>query len=161
MKKTIKVGMADLKIGSENDILATLGLGSCVGIVIYDKKNKLAGMAHVMLPSSKEIRNNGNKAKFVDTAINELIEELIKRGAKLDNLVSKIAGGAQMYKIKTNSDLMQIGKRNVKATKKLLAERKIELIAEETGSNYGRTIEFYVNTGELHIKAIGKKYKII
>jgi len=68
----IKVGMADLNITMAPGILTTLGLGSCVGIALYDKQNKIAGLAHIMLPSSKEIKNNENKAKFADTGIDLL-----------------------------------------------------------------------------------------
>lgn len=64
MNEVVKVGMADLKVIAEYGILTTLGLGSCVGIALYDKTTKIAGLAHIMLPSSKLIKNNQNKAKF-------------------------------------------------------------------------------------------------
>jgi len=75
----IKVGMADFKIGAGDDVLVTLGLGSCVGIVLYDKFKRIGGMAHIMLPSSKEIRNNANRAKFADTALDEMLFEIVKK----------------------------------------------------------------------------------
>ncbi|SHG93200.1 chemotaxis protein CheD [Tepidibacter thalassicus] len=161
MSNIIKVGMADYKIGKENDILITLGLGSCVGIVLYDKFKKVGGMAHIMLPSSKEIKNNSNKAKFADTAIEELITDMIKKGASKNRLTAKIAGGAQMFNISIKSDTLNIGKRNVIAVKEKLSEHKISIIGEDVLGNYGRTIEFNCYNGELAIKAIGKGRKII
>jgi chemotaxis protein CheD len=157
----IKVGMADLNVCKSPDALTTLGLGSCIGIILYDQRTKVSGLAHIMLPDSTQIKKNENKAKFADTAIYELIKEMEKIGAHKSRLVSKIAGGAQMFSFSGNNDMMRIGERNAEATRKLLKELGIPLLSEECGKNYGRTIEFYSETGELHIKTIGKEIKII
>src|SRR5690554_6691861 len=113
---TIKVGMADLNVTKAPHQLTTLGLGSCVGITLYDGVNKVAGLAHIMLPSSKEIKNNQNKAKFADTGIEELINLMTKIGADKNNLVAKIAGGSQMFNFNSNNQMLRIGERNVLAT---------------------------------------------
>lgn len=161
MKEIIKVGMADLKTCQSPDVLTTLGLGSCVGIVLFDSLKKIAGLAHVMLPDSKQIRNNTNKAKFADTAIDVLIEEMKKLGASEERLTAKLAGGAQMFAFASGSDLMRIGERNAEASRRILKAKGIKIISEDTGANYGRTIEFYSDTGKLLIKTIGKEPKII
>lgn len=161
MNNSIKIGMADYKVGKENDTLITLGLGSCVGIVLYDKSKKIAGMAHIMLPSSKEIKNNSNKAKFADTALDALLEDMIKIGASKNRLIAKIAGGAQMFSISLKSDNLNIGKRNVIAVKDKLQEMRISIISEDVLGNFGRTIEFSCNDGDLSIKTIGQGKKII
>lgn len=161
MGEMIKVGMADLNVCTSPDAITTLGLGSCVGIVLYDPIRKIAGMVHIMLPDSTKIINNSNKAKFADTGIDALIERLIKNGADRRVLISKIAGGAQMFAFGNNSDMMRIGERNVEATKAKLQELGICIKAEDTGSNYGRTIEFYPELGELHVKSVGKERKIL
>ena len=98
MGEIIKVGMADYKIAKSPDSLITLGLGSCVGVVIYDKTKQIAGMAHIMLPASDEIKNNSNKMKFADTCIDMMMEDLLKQGVNKTLLKAKIAGGAQMFK---------------------------------------------------------------
>ncbi|CCQ93037.1 sequence specific deamidase required for methylation of methyl-accepting chemotaxis proteins (MCPs) by CheR [[Clostridium] ultunense Esp] len=159
--KIIKVGMADLNIVKAPGILTTLGLGSCVGIALYDRYNKIAGLAHVMLPSSKEIKNNENKSKFVDTGIELLIEMMIDKGAIKRNLTAKIAGGSQMFSFNNNSSILKIGERNVLATKEKLKELNIEILSEDTGGNYGRTIELNAEDGSLLIKTIGHGIKII
>ncbi len=161
MGELVKVGMADLNICTPPNGITTLGLGSCVGIVLYDPSTKISGMVHVMLPDSTKIRNNDNTAKFADTGIDELIRRLVKLGANRRSFVAKIAGGAQMFAFKTNNDMLRIGERNVEATKKKLEEESIRIISEDTGSNYGRTIEFYPETGELYVKSVGKPTKII
>ena len=161
MGDMIKVGMADMNVCIPPNSITTLGLGSCVGIVLYDPKSKISGMVHVMLPDSTKIRNNENIAKFADTGIEELLKRIVKMGANRHNIVSKIAGGAQMFAFKTNSDMLRIGERNVEATKAKLKELGINILAEDTGLNYGRTIEFYPESGKLYIKSVGKPLKIL
>ena len=161
MGQMIKVGMADMNLCSAPDAITTLGLGSCVGIVLYDAAKKLCGMVHVMLPDSTQIRNNQNRAKFADTGIEALLEELIKRGANRRCITAKIAGGAQMFAFSTNNDMLRVGERNVEATKRKLAQLGIPILAEDTGLTYGRTIEFYPENGSLVVKAVGKAVKTI
>lgn len=161
MNKTIKVGMADLNISKSPDLLTTLGLGSCVGICLYDKEKKIAGLVHIMLPSSKEIKNNTNKAKFVDSGIDQLINLMVKEGSNKKNLIAKIAGGSQMFNFNSGNDMLRIGERNINATKERLKELNIEIIAEDTGGNFGRTIILDSNDGSLNIRTIGHGEKII
>lgn len=155
MADLIKVGMADLNCTRSPGVLTTLGLGSCVGICLYDTVTKISGMVHIMLPNSTQIKNNSNIAKFADTGIAKLLDDMQKMGANRSKIVSKIAGGSQMFSFNDTSDIMRIGARNVAATKETLKELNIPIIAEDTGGNYGRTIELYSDTGILLIKTIG------
>ena len=118
-------------------------------------------MLHIMLPSSEQIKNNANPAKFADTGIVKLLEEMVKLGAKRNKIVSKIAGGAQMFNFNDASDIMKIGSRNVSAAKETLKKLNIPLIAEDTGGSYGRTIELYSETGILLVRTIGYGTKTI
>lgn len=162
MSEIIKVGMADMKLCNAPDGLTTLGLGSCVGVTLYDPITKVSGMLHLMLPDSTHIRNNQNIAKFADTGIKELYNRMLKKGACAGKIVAKIAGGAQMFSYGGgNSEIMNVGRKNVEATKRVLAELRIRIIAEDTGLNYGRTIIFDSQTGNLTIRAVGKKETII
>jgi chemotaxis protein CheD len=161
MGQMIRVGMADLNICRSPDAITTLGLGSCVGAVIYDPVKKIAGLAHVMLPDSTSVRNNSNIAKFADTGIDELYRRMLAAGVSKAGLKAKIAGGAQMFAFNANNDMLRIGDRNVEAVKKKLAELSIPIMAQDTGQSFGRTIEFYPETGELLVRAVGKSvYKI-
>ena len=150
----IKVGMADLNIAVEPDTLITLGLGSCVGIALYDPVSKVGGLAHIMLPDSTQIKNNSNLAKFADTGIALLVEKMTKVGARPNRLVAKLAGGAQMFDFKQTSDVMRIGYRNDVAARLILEALRIPIVASDTGENYGRTIELHTSTGKLSIKTI-------
>lgn len=163
MSEIIKVGMADLKTCVSPNGVTTLGLGSCVGIAIRDPATNIGGLAHVMLPDSTAIRNGHlSIAKFADTGIVELVQQMEKLGAKRSRMVAKIAGGATMFSFQGGSSSMgQVGQRNVEATKAKLKELKIPILAEDTGANYGRTVIFYPETGAFHIRAVGKAESII
>lgn len=161
MGEVIKVGMADLNICKSPNIITTLGLGSCIGIAVYDSSTKVGGLAHIMLPDSTKIKNNSNIAKFADTGIEELIRRVTQAGASKTRLVAKIAGGAKMFEVSGLSDVGNIGARNAEASKAKLKELGIPLLAEETGLNYGRTVELHCETGEFLIKSVGKPIKTL
>lgn len=158
----VRVGIADLNIVVAPDRIRTLGLGSCVGIVIYDVTKKVAGLAHIMLPDSTLSNElEINKAKYADTAIDVLIDKLLEKNARRTVLKAKIAGGAQMFKFNSTSEIMRIGPRNVEAVTAKLKELRIPIIAEDVGGSSGRTIEFDPITGELHVRTVHKGETII
>ncbi|MYL33166.1 chemotaxis protein CheD [Pontibacillus yanchengensis] len=153
----VKVGIADFNIVQAPNTIRTSGLGSCVGVVLFDSNSKFAGMAHVMLPTStmaKETKTN--IAKYADTAIPALIQVLLDKGVKKYAMKAKIAGGAQMFQFSSSSDMMRIGPRNVEAVKEQLKKVRIPLISEDCGGNSGRTIEFHPRTGVLEIRTVNK-----
>jgi chemotaxis protein CheD len=157
MSKIIKVGMAELDICKTPDGISTLGLGSCVGVVIRDPGTQIGGMVHVMLPDSTKIKNNDKVAKFADTGIEALIKKMLDAGAKRSRLEAKIAGGAQMFNFQSKMTAIRVGDRNVEACKEKLNELKIPILAEDTGKNYGRTVIFYPENGKFVIRAVGKE----
>ena len=133
MSEMIKVGMADLKLCKSPDAITTLGLGSCIGISMYDPTTKIGGLAHVMLPDSTEIKNNTNIPKFADTGTEELVKRVVAKGANRSRLVAKIAGGAQMFAFNSNNATMRVGERNVLAVLKKLKEMNIPLSISQCG----------------------------
>ncbi|NLK72112.1 MAG: chemotaxis protein CheD [Clostridiales bacterium] len=161
MSKSIIIGISDLNIALSPDVLITYALGSCVGIALYDQAVKVAGLAHIMLPLSSEARDKSNIMKFADTATLELINQMEKMGASRRRITAKIAGGAQMFALQPGNEAFNIGKRNVIATKQILNDLNIRIIAEDTGMNYGRTVEFSADTGMLKVKSIAHGIKEI
>lgn len=151
----IKVGIADLNIASSPDKLITVGLGSCVGIAIYDKVTGLGGLAHIMLPDSSQFSKITNQVKFADLAIPMLVEDMIKKGARLRNMTAKIAGGASMFNFSDKSIIMDIGNRNGIAVKNALKILAIPILAEDVGGNKGRTLIFDTESGILSIRTVG------
>lgn len=162
MGTVIKVGMADWKLCTGDDSVTTLGLGSCVGVAIRDPQSGVGGLAHVMLPDSTETTNNANRAKFADTGIEDMVAEMIKKGANKSRMVAKLAGGAQMFSFgSSKNDMMRVGDRNVLACEKKLKALGIRVLAKDTGDSYGRTVIFYPATGDYMIKSVGKADKTI
>lgn len=155
--QVIKVGIAQMDIVKVPNTIRTSGLGSCVGVVLYDEVKHVAGMIHIMLPDSALGRSATlNIAKFADTGITALIDILALEGVSKFNLKAKIAGGAQMFQFTSNSDSMRIGPRNVEAVKQELKKHGIRLISEDTGGNSGRTIEFDPVTCKLNIRTVNQ-----
>ena len=112
-------------------------------------------MAHIMLPSSDIAREGQlNIAKYADTAVPELVRRLQSKGASLHRMVAKMAGGAQMFAFMGGTDTMRIGPRNVEATKHELDRFSIRLLSEDTGGNYGRTVELYSHNGIFLIRSV-------
>ncbi|GKV67822.1 chemoreceptor glutamine deamidase CheD [Sporosarcina sp. NCCP-2716] len=161
VKTVVRVGIADLNIVKEPDTIRTSGLGSCVGVVLYDERRKVAGMVHVMLPDSSLGKGGPlNAAKFADTGIYALMERLKAEGVRPMALKAKIAGGSQMFQF-GSSDTVRIGPRNVEAVKQELRRLSIPLVAEDTGGSSGRTIEFDPATGVLNVRTVNQGTKEI
>ena len=127
MGEVIKVGMADLNVCKAPDVITTLGLGSCIGLVFYDPVTKVGGMVHYMLPDSTKVRNNSNVAKFADTGIDELLRRVLAAGANRSRLIAKIAGGARMFDVGGGGSLGNIGQRNIESVHMTLKREGIRL----------------------------------
>lgn len=151
----VKVGMADLNIASHGAVLKTTGLGSCVGLTLFDRKAGIAGMAHVMLPSSDIAREEKiNVAKYANTAIPELLLRMESVGAQIGRMEAKMAGGAQMFAFAGQSDTLRIGPRNVESCILQLNLFRIPILAQDTGGNFGRTVEIHSTSGLLLIRSM-------
>ena len=144
--------MADYKICRSPQKISTLGLGSCLGVVLYDESSGICGMAHVMLPDSTRIPSQQhNRFKFMDTCLKDMYDEL----------KAKIAGGAKMFAHRSNNSMLNVGAQNVEKAKEMLSGWRIPIRAEDTGDKYGRTITFDPSKSELHIKTVGVGESII
>ncbi|MDR1619353.1 MAG: chemotaxis protein CheD [Clostridiales bacterium] len=157
MANNILIGIADLAVGKGTDTLTTLGLGSCVGLVLYDRLSKIGGMAHIMLPQAPPTVAQKHKAQYGDTAFEELLSQIVRAGANPYLLVAKMAGGAHMFATSTGNDVMKVGQRNIEICHTLLQKRGIRLLTEDTGGSVGRTIVFYCETGALTIRTAWPK----
>ncbi len=157
---SIIVGIADLKVAERPHIITTLGLGSCVGTTLFDPHLHIGGLVHVLLPSCNG-DSAGNKAKYADTGIIELIDRLLSMGSNRSSLVAKMAGGASMFSQSSSSSFFMVGQRNVDMCKDVLNKQQIKLLSSDTGGSFGRTIELNTENGQLLIKTIGHGNKYI
>lgn len=155
----IFVNMGEIKVSAGDDVLITVGLGSCVGVALYDSESKVGGMAHVFLAASKD-RAGSEPGKFADTAIPALLEAVVRAGGKRSQLVAKIAGGANLFPKLTQASL-NVGLQNVAAVKKHLALHKVPLRGEDVGGNSGRKMLLYVQKGKVMVQSIGSELREI
>ena len=135
----IKVGISDYKVARMPQTLMTIGLGSCVGIAIYDPKTKIGGLSHIMLPDSRSFKNANKIEKFADLAIPQMVSE-IRKQTKNQALIAKIAGGASMFQTANDSYVGSIGERNVAAVEQSLKLLNIPLLGTHTAGKIGRTM---------------------
>ncbi len=139
----------------QNVIMYTTELGSSVAMAVYDRKSRMAGMAHIVLPDSSISNENDiieEFGKFADTAVPAVLERLLSLGSKKEDLIIKIAGGANMYGIDENSYPFNIGQRNIMATQQAVGKLNLEIIDSDTGGNKGRALKLNVMQGMFYIK---------
>lgn len=154
-QKIFEVQMADLQVVSTSPgVLITRGLGSCLGITFYDPVTKLGGMAHAMLPDIEKARSRSNKYRFVNSCINELLQEFEKRGCPRNRVVVKLFGGAHMFSFINADSVLNVGQKNIEMALALLKELGLKIAGQEVGGNFGRTIEFNLESGKVLVKTI-------
>jgi len=152
----ILVRVADAATAQGGTVLRTVGLGSCVAIVLHDAEARVGGLAHILLPSQSLSRDRENRAKFPGTAVPFLLEQMCALGARAERVTAKIAGGASMFGTLLPSSTLQMGERNVLATREALEHAKIPLVAQEVGGDHGRSVYFHVNSGTVEVRSLSK-----
>ncbi len=148
----VHVRIADMAVGHNGSVITTVGLGSCVAIVLYDRGQRVGGMAHIMLPDSEAFSSEraANRAKFANTAVPYLMEALAAAGARNWALEAKIAGGSQLFAWGGDNSL-NIGERNITAARQALERARVPLVGEDVGGGHGRTVKLEVATGTLTV----------
>lgn len=154
-----QIGMAQLLVVKAPAIIRSTGLGSCVGIILYDPFSQVGGMAHAMLPKHRPGRND-NRAKYVDTSIEVMLEEMNSLGANRQNIIAKLAGGAQMFSDGEKDSSSLIGAKNIAAAEESLSSLGIAIVAKDVGGSSGRTLELDCRDGTLYIKTLRDETKI-
>ena len=154
------VGLAEIKFSkNKEDVIVAHGLGSCIGVVVYDKLSGVGGMAHIVLPSSSIQKEMTTPERFADTGLPILFNKFALLGGKLGSSTTvKIAGGANMFKSNAMS-LMDIGGRNIAAVKEILAKMNITIAAMDVGGTNGRTVTLHIATGRVTSRMIGMQEK--
>ena len=151
--------VADYAVAAKGTI-ATIGLGSCVAIALYDGGAHVGGLAHVLLPSTSLSRDTTNAAKFAETAVPLLLAEMRKLGAN-GNVEAKIAGGASMFGSLLPSGGVNMGERNIAATREVLAAHGISIVGEDVGGDFGRSVYFDLNDGRVRVRSLKKGESVL
>lgn len=153
----IRVRVADLAVSADaKATIATVGLGSCVAIALYDARARVGGLAHVLLPSPTLSRDQSNPAKFPCTAVPLLVSEMRRLGADSRRLTAKIVGGASMFASLMPSGGINVGERNVAAVREALATAQVPIVGEDVGSDHGRSVYFHLADGRVDVRSLRK-----
>jgi chemotaxis protein CheD len=158
----VRVKVADYAVRRGSDIISTIGLGSCVAIALYDRESRAGGLAHILLPSMAMSRETSNPAKFPETIVPVMLAEMRALGmAPNAKVVAKIAGGASMFGQLVNGTGINVGERNIQATREALDRARVELLAEDTGLDYGRSVYFHLANGRLEVRSLKKGDRVL
>ena len=152
--RELLVRVADLQIGTQEDVLVTVGLGSCVAILLHDAEARVGGLAHTLLPSPALARFDGNPAKFPQLAVPRLLELMTKGGAREDRITGRLAGGASMFAALAPPGTIQMGERNLVAARQALHAHGVPLVGEAVGGDFGRTVRLRVFDGRVEITTV-------
>jgi chemotaxis protein CheD len=151
----ISVRMGEFKVGLGNSVLFAIGLGSCVGVALYDPRIRVGGLAHVMLPHPLSPRRPAPPGRFASTAVEHLIHEMEQAGAARRRLYARLVGGAAMFESVLNDESgLALGQRNIEASRLALQAAGVPIQAEEVGGNHGRTVHFHVADGRVVITSV-------
>ena len=142
-------------------VLVTLGLGSCVAIMLHDPQAGAGAMAHVLLPSRSLARDATNPAKFPETAVPLLVHQLTQLGAEPRRLIAKLAGGASMFAQLMTPGSVQMGERNIAAARAELRRAGIPVMREAVGGGAGRSVRFYVADGRVEVRSVGADVTVL
>ena len=159
--KEVIVKVADWAAERGDAVIVTLGLGSCVAIMLHDPQVKAGAMAHVLLPSRSLAHDTSNLAKFPESAVPLLVERLKSLGAEPRRLVAKLAGGASMFSQLMTPGTIQMGERNIVASRNALRHASIPIVREAVGGERGRSIRFHVKDGRVEIRSVGADAEVI
>ena len=159
--KEVIVKVADWAAERGDGVIVTLGLGSCVAIMLHDPQVKAGAMAHVLLPSRSLAHDTSNLAKFPESAVPLLVERLKSLGAEPRRLVAKLAGGASMFSQLMTPGTIQMGERNIVASRNALRHASIPIVREAVGGERGRSIRFHVKDGRVEIRSVGADAEVI
>ena len=157
----IRVKVADCAVGRDEQTLITIGLGSCVAIALYDPRTRIGGLAHTLLPNESMARDRSNPAKFPSSAVALLLAEMTRIGADVRRVRAKLVGGASMFANLLPAGGINIGERNVTAARQALLDCGVPIIAEDVGSDHGRSVHFYLGDGRAEVRSLKKGNRVI
>jgi chemotaxis protein CheD len=153
-KETI-VKVAEWAAVRGDEVIVTLGLGSCVAIMLHDAEVCAGAMAHILLPSKSLARDASNPARFPESAVPLLVQRLKALGADPRRLVAKLAGGASMFAQLMTPGSVQMGERNILAARNALRTASIPVAREAVGGERGRSVRFHVADGRVEVRTVG------
>lgn len=148
------VRVGELYVVQGSGSLVTIGLGSCVGVALYDADARVGGLAHVMLPDTKRARSEVPPARIASYAITMLLEKMLEAGAQPERIRARLVGGASMFEAIMTRDVKGLGLRNIESCRAALEREGVPIDGEAVGGTHGRSVFFDVATGVLRVSSV-------
>ncbi len=160
MRKTISLGRGEFRVADDPEaVLVIYGLGSCVGLTMYDPSTSTGAMAHIVLPRGPADEARKQPGKFADYAVPFLLHQLEMKGARRERLVIRIAGGSDMFAGVGRfplTSLDRIGLLNVKAVQEAVQKEGLRVHASDVEGQQARTMLLFIDTGRVLIRKPGQ-----
>ena len=157
----IEVQMGKMELAQVPERLVTRGLGSCLGITIYDPVKKVGAMVHPMLPDMDKSKIKSNPSRFVNSGIHLALQELEKKGCFRSRMEIKMFGGAHMFSFINADSALNVGQKNIEMAHAVFKELNIKILVEEVGGTFGRTIELDTESGKVLVKTVSWGEKVV
>jgi chemotaxis protein CheD len=152
---SLNVGIGELSVSKDvNLVLKCVGIGSCIALCAYDPVARLGGIAHFLLPCSRNRDEMSSPVKYIDSGVPFMLNKMVKNGATRSNMILKIAGGAKMLSIPGSNPNLDIGQKNIAEIKAALVRENMSVCGADLGGSFGRTIEFFISSGKITVKAV-------
>ena len=153
-EREVLIRVAEYRAGRAGDVLLTIGLGSCVAVALHDAEAKVGGLAHILLPSPALSRRDPAPGKFPQTALPLLVQDMVALGARQTRMTARLVGGASMFTNLQPAGTVQMGERNLVATRAALGHLNIPLVGSAVGGDYGRTVRFFIGDGRIEVSSV-------
>jgi len=157
----IEVQMGKMELAQAPDRIITRGLGSCLGITVYDPVKKTGAMVHPMLPDMDKSKIKNNPSRFVNSGIHLALQELEKKGCFRSRLEVKMFGGAHMFSFINTDSALNVGQKNIEMAQAVFKELNLKILVEEVGGTFGRTIELDTESGKVLVKTVSWGEKVV
>ncbi len=151
----IDVRIGEMQVANNPKILKTI-LGSCVALILYDKVNRVGGMAHIFLPEKKASNTNEPDSKFANTAVPALLEAIIELGAKKSNIFAFMVGGGNIFQATRKTNQPTVAEMNIQKTKDAIEKAKIPLVGFDVGRDQGCKVTFNLSNGDMQVVDLKK-----
>lgn len=151
----VNVGIGEFIVSRDsNQVLKCVGIGSCIALCAYDPAARVGGIAHMLLPCSRNRDEMSSPVKYIDIGVPHILNKMVKMGATRSNMILKIAGGAKMLSIPGSNPNLDIGQKNIAEVKAAIDRERMLICGADLGGNFGRTIEFFIGSGKITVKAV-------
>jgi chemotaxis protein CheD len=160
MNRTRTLRAGEMRVAEAPARLIIHGLGSCVAVFVFDPLAHVGGLAHILLPGPPK-QPTDHVGRYATTAVDAIVSESIRRGARRKGLLAKVTGGSRMFAHAKGAGRPTVGDKNVDAVRRALQTAGVEIVGSDVGGEHGRTVVANLQDGSLTIKSVRGGAKVV